>query len=273
MIDDAVGSQGNRYLRVWARAGYAARGLVYLIIGAMALLAAFGEGGGTTDSRGALQQLLTAPFGGILLLLVALGLVGYAVWRVIQAVKDPDRHGSGPRGLAIRVALAFSAVLHLLLAAFAASLVVTFSGLSSASGGGSEGAQGFVGWLMSQPYGAVMVMVLGVIVAVAGVAHGIKGWKATFSRYLETPPGARSWIYPICRFGLVIRGVVLIIIGALFFAAGYYYEPSAAGGTQEMFTTVRNQPYGAALFLVIALGLLAFGVYGLLESAFRRVDA
>lgn len=268
MAQVTVTDSAERYVRLWARAGYAARGIVYLLIGGLAVLAVVGAGGGSTDSRGALQKLLQAPFGDVLLVLIAAGLVGFAVWRSIQTVKDPDHHGRDARGLVIRAGLGVSAVLHLLLAFFALSLVVAFGG-SSGSGGGTRG---FAGWLMEQPYGRVLVMIVGATVIGAGIAHAIKGWKAKFDKYLQMPSGTREWAYPVCRLGLIVRGIVLIIIGGLFFAAGYYYDPSTAGGLQEMFDTLRRQVYGAVLFAVVAVGLFAFGVYGVLEAVYRRVE-
>ncbi|BBI51576.1 hypothetical protein HORIV_39970 [Vreelandella olivaria] len=103
-------------ITLYARMGYASRGIVYVLVGGLAALAAFGQGGQTEGSRGALERLLTAPFGNVLLGLIAVGLLGYAMWRTIQAVKDADHHGNGAKGLAIRAGLLASAITHTLLA-------------------------------------------------------------------------------------------------------------------------------------------------------------
>lgn len=255
------------YMRFWARAGYAARGVVYSLIGGLAVLAAMGPGGRATDSRGALETLLTAPFGTAVLTLVAIGLVGYSVWRTIQAVKDPDGHGTDPKGLAIRAGLAVSAVTHLSLAYFALQLITAIGG-NSADGGSRSAA----GWLLNQPFGPILVGCVGLAFVGAGIAHGIKGWEVRFDRYLEMPPQTQAWAYPLCRFGLMIRGLALVIIGGLFIAAGYQFDPSMAGGVGEMFHTVRGQPYGTVLFAIVAVGLLAFGMYSMLEAVYRRVE-
>ena len=245
-----------------ARSGYAARGIVYLIVGGLAVLAAFGPGGQTTDSRGALTSLLGAPFGKALLVVMGVGLLGYSLWRTIQGIKDTDHHGTGARGLAIRGGLLVSAVTHVLLA-------FTLGGGGSGGGGGS---QGLASTLMQQPYGRVLVGLVGVAVIGAGIAHAVKGWTARFEKYMLIPADKRAWAHPVCRFGLITRAVVLIIIGGMFIAAAYQIDPSQAGGLADAFDAVRRQAYGKVLLGIIAIGLVAFGIYSLLEAVYRRVS-
>ena len=164
-----------------ARSGYAARGVVYLIIGGLAVLAALGSGGQTTDSKGALVTILQQPFGKVLLALVALGLVGYAIWRLVQASMDPDDHGTDAKGVAIRGGLLVSAVTHVLLAFFALSLIFGWGG----GGGGDSGAQDWTAWLLQQPFGRWLVALIGLAVIGAGLAHMVKGYKAKFEKYLQ----------------------------------------------------------------------------------------
>lgn len=253
-----------------ARWGYAARGIVYLLVGGLAALAAIGQGGETTDSRGALESLMGAAWGDVLLGAISLGLLAYALWRCIQAIKDTDHHGTDSKGVAIRVGLLVSAVTHTLLAFFAASLIFTLGGGSGDSGGGSEG---MASWLMQQPYGRWLVGAVGLAIIGAGVAHGIKGWKAKFDRHFDMPPQNQRWAYPICRFGLVIRGLVFLIIGTFFLIAAYQVDPDQAGGLAKVFSTLRSQAFGRWLLAVVAVGLFAFGLYSLLEAVYRRVNA
>ncbi len=148
-----------------ARAGYAARGVVYLLVGGLAVLAAFGRGGQAEDSRGALQWLLGVPLGDVLLAAIGGGLLGYAIWRSIQATKDTDHHGKDAKGMAIRAGMLSSAVTHTLLAFFAISLIFTFE--ASSSGGG--GSQGVADWLMKQPFGRWLVGGAGLILVGVGL--------------------------------------------------------------------------------------------------------
>lgn len=255
-------------LKLFARTGYAARGIVYLLVGGLAALAVMGQGGQTTGSKGALAQLLAAPMGKALLGALALGLTGYALWRCIQAITDTDHHGHGPKGLVIRAALAVSAVTHILLAVFAIRLIITL-GDSGSENGGSDGT---ASWLMSQPFGRWLVGAVGLVMIGVGIAHGIKGARAQFADNFDMPPQVQRWTYPICRFGLIIRGLVFMVVGTFFIVAAYQVNPEEAGGIAEVFDTFRKQPFGMWLMAFVAAGLFAFGAYSMLEAFYRRVD-
>ncbi|MGD8175297.1 DUF1206 domain-containing protein [Marinimicrobium sp. ARAG 43.8] len=257
----------NTALVLLARAGYAARALVYLLVGGLATLAVLGQGGDTTGSRGALRSVLSAPLGDVLLAIITAGLIAYAIWRSFQALTDADRHGKTPKGLAIRSGLLASAVSHLLLAGFAISLIMAF-GQSGDSNGGSQDA---ASWLMSQPYGRWLAAIVGLVFVVIGGAHAFKGWTVQFEDYFDMPSTIRCWAFPVCRIGLVVRGVVFVVVGGLFMTAAYHIDSSQAGGTAEALNTLREQPFGPWLLGIVAVGLMAFGVYSLLESLYRQV--
>ncbi|MFE8071341.1 DUF1206 domain-containing protein [Marinobacteraceae bacterium S3BR75-40.1] len=257
-------------IQLFARVGYSARAVVYLLVGGFAILAIAGPGGRTTGSRGALESLLAAPLGSWLLGATALGLVGYAVWRSVQALGDADHHGTGFQGLVIRAGLGVSAITHLALAFFAASLIFTFGG--SGQSGSSGGSEGVAGWLMSQPYGQWLVGLVGLAVIGAGVAQLFKAGSARFARQLDMSPPTQTWAYPIVRFGLAARGLVFVLSGIFFVSAAYLVNPEQAGGIAEVFDTLRNQAYGTWLLAIVAAGLLAFGIYSVLEAIYRRVD-
>jgi len=259
----------SKAITILARAGYAARGFVYLIIGGLATLAAFGSGGQTGGSRSALESLLGEPFGSALLVMVGIGLFCYSAWRFIQGTLDVDDHGTDGKGLAIRASLLVSAALHVSLGIFAISLVFTLGGGSSSGGSGQEGA---TAWLMQQPFGLWLVGLVGVVVIGAGIAHGIKGYRAKFEEYMQIPQSLQPGAQHICRFGLVTRGLVLVIVGGFFLIAAYQADPSEAGGLGQAFSALRSQPYGTVLLGVVAIGLFAFGTYSALEAAYRRID-
>ena len=257
-------------IRILARSGYAARGVVYIIVGYFAVLAAFGgTGGQTTDSKGALQSILGQSFGQILLGVIAVGLIGYSLWRLIQAVMDTDGHGTGAKGIAIRAGLLVSAVTHVLLAIFALSLIF---GWGTGGGGGGGETQDWTAWLMRQPYGRWLVGLVGLAVLGAGIAHIVKGWKAEFEKYLRMDRQKLDTARPICRFGLIARGIVFLIIGGFFLVAAWQVDPSEARGLAGALQTLQQQSYGWLLLGIIALGLVAFGIYSMVEAIWRKVD-
>jgi hypothetical protein len=263
-------------VRAAARMGYAARGVVYLMVGSLAVLAAVGSGGSTDDPRGALSRLLEQPFGAAILALIAFGLVGYAVWRGMQAVLDADGHGSDAKGLTIRAALLVSGAVHLALAVWAAEAALSRFG-GPASGGaagarGQGGEEGLAGWLMAQPGGRWWVAAVGVAIVCAGVAHVVRGVRRDFEKRLEAGPNVMRVISPVSAFGLVARGIVFAVIGGFFLFAALHVDPSRAGGIERALDWLRARPYGQALFGGIALGLAAYGVYSIVEAIWRRID-
>ncbi len=262
----------SKLIHLVARAGYAARGVIYVIVGGMAALAAFGGGGGTTDSRGAMGELLGAPFGKTLLLAMALGLLCYSAWRAVQAIMDADSHGTDAKGLAVRGGMAVSAITHVGLAFFAGSLAFGW-GMGSSSGGSENGSrEEWTAWLLSQPFGRWLVAGVGLVIAGVGVAHFFKAWKAGFEKHFNMTEQERAFISPIGRVGLAARGVVFLIIGGFFVVAGIQHNPNEARGLSGALQALQQQPFGNLLLAVVAFGLLAFAAYSLLESVYRRIS-
>lgn len=253
-----------RGLRLLARLGYGSRGVVYVIIGGLATLAAIAGGGETVDSRGAVRELLQQPSGHILVIAISIGLFCYAGWRIAQSVLDADDHGTSLKGLGIRGALFVSAATHGLLGVYSLSLV--FWTASS-----DDGHQDGVAWLMQQQFGRHLVGLAGVLIVVAGLAQVWKGARRRFHRHLEFTREQRPVLSWICGFGLIARGVVFCLVGGLTCVAAVQADPQQAGGLPEAMSWLRRQPYGQAAYAVTAVGLLAFGAYSLVEARWRRI--
>ncbi|WP_120993544.1 DUF1206 domain-containing protein [Stutzerimonas urumqiensis] len=252
---------------VWlARSGYAARGVVYVIVAFFAVLAATGSGD-TVDTRGAIQRILGQPFGETLLWLVVIGLFAHVAWRLTQAIGDTDRHGTDGKGLLIRAGLIGSGVFNGLLALFALSMLVSGFG-SGGSGGGSDLLSRFLGmqnskWLIY----AMALIPLGV-----GIAHLIKAWRVDYERYFLCGEDKMNLVRPISRFGLAARGVVFLIIAGLLFVGGARYQPTNPPGLKDALEALQSLPSGGLLLLVIGLGLLAFAAYSFAEALWRRIN-
>lgn len=259
----------QRWLCYLARLGYAARGAVYLLVGGLAVLAAFAGRGQVGNERDALSTLADEPWGLALLGAICVGLLGYAIWRFVQAYYDVDNHGREAKGLAVRAGMVISGVANILLGVWVFTALLSGNG-----GGGDEGAQrhAWTAWGLQQPGGRWLVGAVGAIVIGVGVIHIIKGYFAKFEKRLTLDYRRWPWARPLCRFGLIARGVVFGIIGWFFVQAALRYEPGRAGGIAEVFRELQDKPWGTLLFGIVALGLMAFGVYSLVEAAYRRIQ-
>lgn len=262
----------EKALRSFARLGYAARGTVYLIIAAFALLAAYG-GSETRDSQGAISALLDRSFGEILVGIVILGLLGYAVWRFLQSLLDADSHGLGLKALVVRGGLLASGLIYVSLALFAAALLFGFDSLVSTGEGANreEGVAGALQAVFGAGYGRILTWGMAVVFAGVAVAHFVKGWRAGFEKWFDAPEDHMRWVRPISRVGLIARGIVFLIIAGLLVYGGTVYTVEKAPGTADALSAVQGWPFGTALLTALAIGLTAFAAYSFAESAYRRV--
>src|SRR5262245_61789155 len=177
-----------------ARAGYVARGLVYVILGGFALLAALG-GERAPGTKGALQKLIAQPLGTSLLCAVALGPLCFAVWRLAQSILDADHDGSSAMAIARRAFYGANALFYVALAGWAASLALA---RSRGPYNGRE-VRDWTAWLMAQPLGRVAVGALGAAIAAAGVAVAAKAFSGGFARRLELEAQTQAWLLPLGR--------------------------------------------------------------------------
>ncbi|SDN45934.1 protein of unknown function [Methylobacterium phyllostachyos] len=259
---------GRNTIERVARFGYGARGVVYLVVGGLALLAALGQGGRAGDSKDALRTVLAGPFGAAIVGLIALGLAGFALWRLVEAVTDADRRGTGMKGLAVRGAHLISAALYVGLAASAASLSLGL-GLS-----GGDGMHDGTAWLLAKPFGRWLVALAGLAVVGGGFGFLGKAWRGDVTDRLALDAQARArWAGPIGRFGYAARGLAFLIIGGFLVAAAWHQRSSDAKGLGEAFALLRAQPYGSILLGLVAAGHAAFGAFGLIQARYRHIDA
>jgi hypothetical protein len=257
------------WVETLARLGYAAKGVVYTIVGVLAVQAAFGTGGSTQGSRGAIRTIAEQPFGQILLILTAIGLAGYVAWRFVQAIKDPEHKGSDAEGLVKRAGYLVSGVTY-------ASLAYLALRIALGSGGGSGSSrQTWTAELLSQPFGQWLVGLVGAIIIGVGVYQLYKAYKATFMKQYKTSEMSateRTWARRLGRFGLSARGVTFVMIGGFFIQAAIQADPSEAKGLGAALSTLAQQPYGPWLLGVVALGFVAYGIYCFSRARYRYLQ-
>ena len=252
-------------LQPLARAGFLAKGIVYIVIGWLAIQIVVGSGGQTTGTQGALQVIRDAPAGEFLLVLVGIGLIAYALWRLAQAIFDPEGESAreGAKGAAKRVGYAVSGLVY---GALGSSVLLSFVG-GGGSGGGSS-TQGMVATLLQSTAGRWLVGIIGVIVIGVGLFQLKRAAEASFMRKLSTNA---TWIRRAGQIGFAARGVVYGILGALTILAAVQLDPSETGGIDQALTTLAAQPYGPWLLGAVAVGLLLYGIYATTLVRYRVV--
>ncbi|MEC9407025.1 MAG: DUF1206 domain-containing protein [Pseudomonadota bacterium] len=251
-------------VRLLARMGYTARGLVYLVVGGLTLQAAL-DLEEPADTRDALQTLFAQSFGTPLLIGLAAGLVGYAVWRAVQSLLDVDNHGHDPRSLCIRAALLVSAALHLGLAWACIEIALQLGS------GGSQPARQVARQVVDWPAGDWLLMGGGLAIFIAGAAHIYKGASGGFRDWFDASDRALLWIDPLSRFGLCARGLIFLVVGGFTIYAGQYVEPDAVRGMRGALQWIQARAFGRLWLGLFGVGLLAFGLYSMTEAWVRRV--
>jgi hypothetical protein len=251
-----------------ARLGYASKAVIYALIGILAAAAAFNRGGRVTDTSGALRVILSQPFGQLLLVVLGVGLCGYAVWRLLDAWQDPDRRGRDFNGLVIRIGNVIRGLVYGALGLEAFRLV---RGLRGSSG---REAELWTARLMELPLGVWLIGIAGVIVAIYGISQLIAAIKVQVEDTIDlsgVPAGWRRPLTRISRFGVGARGVIVAVLGVFLTRAALTHDPSAAAGTRESVMEIANAVQGRWLLVAIAAGLFAYGVDQALHARCRRI--
>jgi hypothetical protein len=252
-----------------ARAGYVAYGAVYALVGVLAVQVALGGGGRTANQEGALRQVLLAPLGRVLLGMIVLGLLAYAMWRLIQGILDPENEGRDAKGIVKRVD-------HVLNGLFHAALAFSAGGLALGSGAGGGGSpDDWTARLLAQPFGRWLAVIVGAIIVGAGLYQFFKAYKADFRDELKLgamSARAKTWTTRSGRLGYAARGVVFGVIGVFLVQAALQTDPGEAKGLGGALETLSRQPFGPYLLGTVALGLVAYGVFMFVVARYRRIE-
>jgi len=263
--------EAARKARPWmdriARAGYVAKGMVYATVGILAGQVALGIGGKTTGAGGAVESIGSQPFGRAMLVLLAAGLLCYALWKLVQGIMDPDDKGSDVSGIMRRAGYGGSALIHGGLA---------FSALEELFGteGHSTSLDAWTAQLMSQPFGRWLVALVGLVVLGIGLYQLYAGVTARYREDLKTYQmgDAGRWAMLTGRVGTAARAIVILVAGSFVILAAYQADPSEACGLGDTLQTIIHQPFGPYFLSIIAVGLTIYGVFMFVVARYRHIE-
>ena len=248
-----------------ARAGLVSRGVVYGIIGVLAIKLALGDGGKATNQQGALRTIVDQPFGKVLLVLVAIGLAGYALWRLVRAAigHGPEASDSGfDRLSGLASGIAYGA------------LLVTAIGILAGSGGSSGHPDKATAGVLDWTGGQVLVVLAGLVMVGVGFYQGYKGLSRSFledSKTERMTPETERAFTVLGVVGHLARMVVFVLIGWFLIRAAIEFDPDKAVGLDGALAKLAHASYGPVLLGIVAAGLIAFGCYSLADARYRRI--
>ncbi|MDO9490160.1 MAG: DUF1206 domain-containing protein [Sphingomonadaceae bacterium] len=239
------------------RIGFAARGLTYILIGWLALRV--GQSAGASDALGTLAD---SGGGRLVLILCAVGLFAYGAWRLLEAALDLEGAGDDAKGTAVRAGHGLSGAAHLFLGFTALELA-----LGAASGGGGDGetARAATSWVLTLPAGSILVRLVAAVLMLAGAFQIVEAIQLKFLKQLEPGAAAKGWVKWVGRLGYIARGIVFLLVGLSFWRASSE-GAGAAGGTGEALGSLSGTSQA-----VVAAGLLLFGLFSLVQAAYRRI--
>lgn len=252
-------------IKALAKLGFAAIGVVYVLMGVLALLAAVGEQRGTrADKEEAVQHLQQLPGGRVFLGLIALGLLGYILWRFVQALRDTEDKGTSLKGLSFRFWYVCSGLFYSGLAIYAAKLA-----LNGHANEGEDAPKTLAAKVLSWPGGDWLLIVGGVATVFIGLYQGYRA----FSGQLQSDVNARRissaehrLVYRAAQVGVTARGIVVAIIGYFFVQAGQQARAGAVGSTDEAFDLLAA--LGPPALAAVAVGLILYGLYSLVQARY-----
>jgi len=251
------------------RLGYGIKGVLYILMGLLALQGALGKNHSPADQLGAIVAISKLPYGEAIMWIVLVGLVSYSLWGLIRAFLDPFHKGTDLKGLIARGGFLVSAFTYGVL------VFPTYDLIQGASGASQTGkTQKFVADLMAMPWGRWAVGILGVAGIAAGLYQIYMGISSTFEQrfkpYALTADQLRT-AKQIGRFGTIARGVVFGLVGFFFCLAAIYANPQQAKTFAGALNFLAHQPYGLWLLGIVAIGLIAFGMYSIMSAAWFRL--
>ncbi|PRH76534.1 hypothetical protein C6N75_25130 [Streptomyces solincola] len=255
--------RGSKVLEWAGRWGFAAKGVIYLLVGVLAVRVAFGENDGRqADRGGALAEVAEKPLGSVVLWAVGVGLVGMALWQLSEALWGTK---TGKRLLSAGRCVFY---------AFVAFSVLAFAAGSGGGGSSDQQSQDVTARAMELPAGRWLVGAVGVGIAIAGVVNAVRAAMRSYHKHLklgEMSRRARQAVDVTGVAGGIARGLVFIAAGGFAARAAWVYDPDQAKGVDDTLRSFAATPAGPWLLVAVAVGLALYGVFCFAMARWRRV--
>jgi len=249
---------------MFARLGLVARGIAYIVVGVIAVMVAFGVARHEPDRAGAIEAIATKPFGYLLLWILVIGFLGLAVWRFVQAAVKRLNLTEGHRVRALVYGIGYAI-------AFFSTLMFVMHGTRPASGDAS--ARDYTAHVLSLDGGRVIVAIAGLVLVALGIIMAVRGFAAEFTRYLRMgwmSRGTQDTVVRLGQAGYVARGAIVAGIGIAAIDAAIAYSAAKAKGVDGVLRSFAQTDFGPWLLILVALGLIAFGILSFFEAKWRR---
>lgn len=265
--DAAENVTNSRTLELLARAGFAASGILHLLVGAISIRLAMG-GTGNADFSGAVAELATQPAGPFLLWASFVACAGLALWQASDAIFDynrlPTKEKAGKKAKAAAQALVYAGL---------ALTLMSFARGTGSSGDNQQTASDLTASLMKAPGGVALLVLLGAGIAVTGVAYGIRGVRKSFEKQLAMPanPTAGKAVTILGITGYVAKGTVLLLTGLLIAIATLEAHPEESTGLDGALRALRDQPFGLYFLAAVGAGLICYGVYMVVRARLAKM--
>jgi len=265
---DRVARKARPWVGWVARTGYVAKGVVYVTIGLLAMQEALGAGDRAPGPLGAMHSIESQPFGRIMVALLAIGLLGYALWKLVQGIMDPDDKGSDAHGILRRIGYVGSGAIHGGLA-FAAAQSITGEEDSS------EDLMAASAVVYQSPFGQLVVGLVGLIVIGVGLYQLYAAYGAKFQGELkldEMSEAKKILVTLAGCTGTAARAIAIGVAGVFVVLAAYQSDPSETRGLGGALETLLSQPLGSYMLSTVAADLLVYGAFILLVARYRRIE-
>jgi hypothetical protein len=257
-------ASNSRAVNAAARAGFVAKGLVYALIGVLAIQVAFGHNA-RTDQKGALHAVAQQPAGELVLWLMVIGFAGYALWRFSEAIWGRREESDAKKRTVKRLGSAANGLVYLCFGVLAFKV---------ATGSSSSGQQSMTAKVLNAPGGQTIVVIAGLVIIAIAIGLTWRGLKTDFEKHLNTAQMSRNTYTAVRRLGQVgyiCRGIVFALVGVFVIKAAMDHQPGKAQGFNVAMKSLLDAPGGPVLLAAAALGLICFGAYCLAEARYRRL--